>query len=191
MWRSPADPAVRKWTSTAAAYSQWQHGLDWEPGTRERQPRMRKTSCMGYAVRVPDHWGGTGATWTLVQWVSTPTHCEQHRCTGPLRGRETTGDWRLSAHGAESCARHADLFLAPAGFSINPSRVEPDAANVIRRYPHIAQRLRGMLARTMRLPNARVGLHRRGVDSYDSEAHERRRPVRIFRRDSGLRPSQL
>jgi arylsulfatase A-like enzyme len=138
------------------AFSQWPFGLDWKGGPQ----------CTGYAVRT--------ANWTLLQWVTTPVRCSRHRCDGPLRGADAAEWAALPPRALDRCVEHADLFRTPRHAGDRPD-VEPDAANVIARYPAAARRLRQALVAEMQLEPHRAGLALAHHGKPKSGARSRRR----------------
>ena len=126
------------WAANAFAISQWPYGIDWS----------NSPPCMGYSVRVPG--------WTLVQWVHSPMRCTNHRCNGPLRGRDHA-EWASIAELRDPCVHNADLFKTPPTYGVHPE-VEPDRDNVISKHPGQAARMRQLLADTMKIPRRAVGL---------------------------------
>ena len=126
------------WAANAFAISQWPYGHDWS----------NAPPCMGYSVRVPG--------WTLVQWVHSPMRCTNHRCNGPLRGRDHA-EWASIAELRDPCVHNADLFKTPPTYGVHPE-VEPDRDNVISKHPGQAARMRQLLADTMKIPRRAVGL---------------------------------
>jgi len=126
------------WAAKAFAISQWPYGHDWS----------NAPPCMGYSVRLPG--------WTLVQWVYSPMRCTNHRCNGPLRGRDHA-EWASIAQLRDPCVHNADLFRTSPTYGVHPE-VEPDRQNVIGKHPEQATRMRQLLADTMKIPRRAVGL---------------------------------